>query len=61
MVEDLQALGHDQIRLIAPRGKANVLLRTDRGWAAAGDPRVAELLSYEPRAEGEAGTGADAP
>ncbi len=52
MVDDLKALGHENIRLIAPRGKANALRRTESGgWEAAGDPRVADLLSYEPMTE----------
>lgn len=46
MVEDLRGRGHSQIRLISPRGKANAVLRTDAGWEAAGDPRVADLLGY---------------
>ncbi len=47
MADELEALGHGQIRLLSPRGKANALLRTDNGWESAGDPRVAELLGYE--------------
>lgn len=48
---ELEALGHPEIRLLPPRGKANALLRTSTGWEAAGDPRVADLLGYEPVAE----------
>ncbi len=47
LTDELQALGHGQIRLLSPRGKANALLRTEDGWDAAGDPRVADLLGYE--------------
>jgi len=47
MVDDLRARGHNQIRLLTPRGKANALLRTEDGWEAAGDPRVADMLGYE--------------
>lgn len=47
MVDELNALGHEQIRVIAPRGKTNALRRIDGGWEAAGDPRIAPLLSYE--------------
>ena len=47
MVSELQALGHGNVRILAPRGKANALRRTGNGWEAAGDPRVAELLGYE--------------
>lgn len=61
MVEEMQAVGHEQIRVINPSGKANALRRTATGWEAAGDPRVAELLSYEPRAEGDMANGGDAP
>ncbi|MHA7820661.1 MAG: gamma-glutamyltransferase [Erythrobacter sp.] len=61
MVDELQALGHGEFRLLSPRGKANVLRRTADGWEAAGDPRVADLLSYEPRPRGDTGSGADAP
>ncbi|MEP3422516.1 MAG: gamma-glutamyltransferase [Erythrobacter sp.] len=47
MVDELEALGHGQIRLLSPRGKANAVRRTENGWEAAGDPRVADLLGYE--------------
>jgi len=47
MLDDLRARGHEQIRLLAPRGKANALLRTEDGWEAAGDPRIADMLGYE--------------
>ncbi len=47
MTDELQALGHGQIRLLSPRGKANALLRTENGWESAGDPRVADMLGYE--------------
>ena len=46
MVDELKAMGHSDIRLLSPRGKANALRRTPTGWEAAGDPRVAELLAY---------------
>ena len=61
MVEELRALGHTDIRLMSPRGKTNALLRTPNGWEVAGDPRIAELLSYEPRAAGESARGGVAP
>lgn len=48
MVEDFQGLGHGDVRLLSPRGKANALLRTSTGWEVASDPRIAELLAYEP-------------
>ncbi len=47
MVGELQTMGHGQVRLLSPRGKANAVLRTESGWETAGDPRVAELLGYE--------------
>jgi len=47
MVDELQALGHGDIRILSPRGKANALRRTEDGWEAAGDPRVADMLGYE--------------
>lgn len=61
MVDELGALGHSDIRLLTPRGKANALLRTDEGWEAAGDPRVAAMLSYEPIGDHEAATTAEIP
>lgn len=61
MLDELKALGHDELRVISPRGKANALRRTAQGWEVAGDPRVADLLGYEPRGEGEAASGANAP
>jgi len=61
LVDELAALGHEQIRLIAPRGKTNALHRTKDGWKAAGDPRIAPLLSYQPLREEDAQSGADAP
>jgi gamma-glutamyltranspeptidase/glutathione hydrolase len=61
MVDDLRALGHDQVRLIAPRGKTNALRRTPDGWEAAGDPRIAPLLSYEPADATDAENAANAP
>ncbi|WP_407875480.1 gamma-glutamyltransferase [Qipengyuania nanhaisediminis] len=42
----LRARGHERIHLLAPRGKANALLRTGNGWEAAGDPRIADMLLY---------------
>ncbi|MBD2843166.1 gamma-glutamyltransferase [Erythrobacter rubeus] len=47
MIDELKALGHGEIRTFPPRGKANALRRTDDGWAAAGDPRIADMLGYE--------------
>ncbi|GMN02526.1 gamma-glutamyltransferase [Erythrobacter sp. MTPC3] len=47
MTDQLQALGHQQVRTVSPRGKANALLRTEGGWEAAGDPRIADMLGYE--------------
>lgn len=48
LVDDLKARGHEQIRVISPRGKTNALRRIEGGWESAGDPRVAPLLSYQP-------------
>jgi len=61
MVDELKALGHEQIRVIAPRGKTNALRRIEGGWEAAGDPRIAELLSYVPAEEGPKESAANAP
>lgn len=61
MVEELNALGHEQIRVIAPRGKTNALRRVEGGWEAAGDPRVAPLLSYEPDPQEDQEEAANAP
>lgn len=47
MAQELQALGHGELRLLSPRGKANALRRTDDGWEAASDPRIADMLGYE--------------
>ena len=47
MTAEFEALGHGTLRVLSPRGKANALRRTDNGWEAAGDPRVADLLGYE--------------
>lgn len=47
IVDELKARGHADIRLLSPRGKANALLRTENGWEAAGDPRVADMLGYQ--------------
>lgn len=47
MVDQLKALGHSDIRILSPRGKANALLRTEDGWDASGDPRIANMLGYE--------------
>ncbi|MEP3052052.1 MAG: gamma-glutamyltransferase [Erythrobacter sp.] len=47
MQEQLQALGHAQIRAISPSLKANALLRTEQGWEAAMDPRIDPKLVYE--------------
>jgi len=47
MAPQLEALGHGSVRLLSPRGKTNALLRTENGWEAAGDPRIAEMLLYE--------------
>ena len=47
MVDALKALGHEDIRLVSPRGKANALRRTATGWESAGDPRLADGLAYE--------------
>ncbi|WP_298335689.1 gamma-glutamyltransferase [uncultured Erythrobacter sp.] len=61
MVDELKALGHEQIRVIGPRGKTNALRRIDGGWEAAGDPRIAPLLSYEPDLEADQENAANAP
>jgi len=61
MVDELKALGHDQIRVIPPRGKTNALRRRQGGWDAAGDPRIADLLSYAPAQEGPKESAANAP
>ena len=46
MADRLRAMGHGEFRIVAPRGKANALLRTPTGWEAAGDPRIADMLTY---------------
>lgn len=61
LVDELNALGHSQIRVIAPRGKTNALRRINGGWEAAGDPRIADLLSYVPAQEGSPESAANAP
>ena len=61
LVDDLKARGHEQIRVIAPRGKTNALRRIEGGWEAAGDPRVAPLLSYEPAEEPASESAVNAP
>lgn len=61
MADQLKAIGHGDIRMLSPRGKANALLRTETGWEAAGDPRVAAMLSYEPLPEGDEAAEADIP
>lgn len=61
MVDDLKALGHEQVRVIGPRGKTNALSRIDGGWESASDPRVAPLLSYEPAADVDQENAANAP
>lgn len=47
MADELRAMGHGELRLITPRGKANALRWTKDGWESAGDPRVAAMLGYE--------------
>jgi len=47
LADELRALGHENIRLLSPRGKANALLRTPTGWEVARDPRVEANLAYE--------------
>jgi gamma-glutamyltranspeptidase/glutathione hydrolase len=61
LVDELEALGHGEIRVISPRGKTNALLRTEDGWDAAGDPRIADLLSYEPAPDDDAERATNAP
>ena len=61
MVDDLKALGHEQIRVIGPRGKTNALRRIEGGWEAAGDPRIAPLLAYETAEEVDEENAANAP
>ena len=61
MVDDLKALGHEQIRVIGPRGKTNALRRIEGGWEAAGDPRIAPLLAYEAAEEVDEENAANAP
>ena len=61
MTGELERLGHNQIRLLSPRGKANALRRTPDGWEAAGDPRVADLLRYDQATENERVRAADVP
>lgn len=43
----LRALGHGEIRVLSPRGKANALRRSGDGWEAASDPRIAGELAIE--------------
>lgn len=47
MTDRLEAMGHAEIRSYPAGGKANALLRTEAGWEAAGDPRIADMLGYE--------------
>jgi len=47
LADELAAIGHGELRLIDPSGKANALHRTPDGWEAASDPRIADLLVYE--------------
>ena len=61
MVDDLNALGHKQIRVIGPRGKTNALRRIAGGWEAAGDPRIAPLLTYEAAEDVDEENAANAP
>ncbi|UAB78439.1 gamma-glutamyltransferase [Erythrobacter sp. SCSIO 43205] len=61
LVDELKQRGHEQIRVIAPRGKTNALRRIDGGWEAAGDPRIAPLLSYEPDQEPASESAVNAP
>ncbi len=61
LVDELKDLGHGDIRVISPRGKTNALLRTDQGWEAAGDPRIADLLRYDPVPASEGRRGAEQP
>ena len=61
MVDALKQRGHENVRLIAPNGKTNALLRTATGWEAAGDPRIAPMLSYEPLEPEDAADAAELP
>ncbi|MEE4153219.1 MAG: gamma-glutamyltransferase [Erythrobacter sp.] len=61
LIDELKALGHKEVRAIPPRGKTNALRRTTNGWEAAGDPRIAGLLSYEPADEADRASAANAP
>ena len=61
LVDELEALGHGDIRVISPRGKTNALLRTGQGWEAAGDPRIVDLLRYDPVPASEGTRGAEQP
>ena len=61
LVDDLKARGHEQIRVISPRGKTNALRRIEGGWEAAGDPRIAPLLSYEPAQDPTSESAVNAP
>ena len=47
MQDELKALGHQQVRAIAPPLKSNALLRTAEGWEVAMDPRIAPLLATQ--------------
>ncbi|EAQ28559.1 gamma-glutamyltranspeptidase [Erythrobacter sp. NAP1] len=61
VADQLTAMGHGEIRVISPRGKTNALLRTENGWESAGDPRIADLLRYEPLSASEGNRGAEQP
>ncbi|AWW73248.1 gamma-glutamyltransferase [Erythrobacter sp. KY5] len=61
VVDELAAMGHGEIRIMSPRGKTNALLRTADGWEAAGDPRIADLLLYDPVPASEGSRGAEQP
>ncbi|NBC88606.1 MAG: gamma-glutamyltransferase, partial [Alphaproteobacteria bacterium] len=47
MTQELEALGHEQIRTFSPSLKANALRRTPGGWESARDPRIEPKLAYE--------------
>ncbi|MEP2550361.1 MAG: gamma-glutamyltransferase family protein, partial [Marinomonas sp.] len=43
-----KAMGHSKIRTAKPPLKSNALLRTDKGWEKAMDPRIDPLLATSP-------------
>ncbi len=49
MRDELTALGHANVRSFRPPLKSNALLRGPQGWEVAMDPRLAPMLSTQPK------------